>query len=75
MNFSELLLKRESVRRYSKKPVAMEDIEQTVEACRLAPTACNSQPWRFVVVADPELKNWQQHQRQGLLSYGYRRYS
>ncbi len=54
MDFSELLLKRESVRRYSQKPVAQKDIELIMEACRLAPSACNSQPWRFVVVTDPE---------------------
>jgi len=56
MDFSELLLKRESVRRYSEKTVAQKDIELIMEACRLAPSACNSQPWRFVVVTDPELR-------------------
>ena len=56
MDFSELLLKRESVRRYSNQPVAKEDIELVMEACRLAPSACNSQPWRFVVVTDSELR-------------------
>jgi len=28
-----------------------------LEAARLAPSACNSQPWKFIVVDDPELKN------------------
>ncbi len=57
MNFSELLLKRESVRKYSTRAVEKDAIEQIMEACRLAPSACNSQPWRFVVVTDPELKD------------------
>lgn len=56
MVFTELLKKRESVRKYSARPVDNESIETIMEACRLAPSACNSQPWRFVVVTDPELK-------------------
>jgi nitroreductase len=28
-----------------------------IEAAQLAPSACNSQPWKFIVVNDPELKN------------------
>jgi len=57
MKFSKLLLNRESVRKYSVRPVETGDIERIMEACRLAPSACNSQPWRFVVVTDPELKD------------------
>ena len=29
---------------------------QILEAARLAPSACNEQPWRFAVVRDPELR-------------------
>jgi nitroreductase len=32
-------------------------IERCLEAARLSPSACNSQPWRFIVVDNPELKN------------------
>ncbi len=39
MDFSELLLKRESVRRYSNQAVARADIELIMEACRQAPSA------------------------------------
>ncbi len=56
MNFSELVVVRESCRKYDPRPVEKEKIEQIMEACRLAPSACNSQPWSFVVVTDPELK-------------------
>lgn len=45
------------MRKYSAgKPVEREKIERCIEAARLAPSACNSQPWRFVVVDDPKLK-------------------
>jgi len=57
MDFSRLIMERESVRKYTDRPVEEEKIEQIMESCRMAPSACNSQPWRFVVVTDPELKN------------------
>ena len=57
MNFLELVTKRQSVRRYLDKPVEPEKIERCLEAARLAPSACNSQPWKFVVIDDEELKN------------------
>jgi nitroreductase len=56
MHFKELIVLRESCRRYDPRPVERENIEQIMEACRLAPSACNSQPWSFVIVDDPELK-------------------
>ncbi len=43
------------MRQYDARPVRAEDILSCVEAARLAPSACNSQPWRFVVVVDPAL--------------------
>ncbi len=56
MNFMELVQSRESVRKYKSDPVEREKIERCLEAARLAPSACNSQPWSFVVVDDPDLK-------------------
>ena len=53
MSFLELANKRYSVRNYESRPVPREKIEQCIEAARLAPSACNSQPWKFVVVDDP----------------------
>lgn len=50
MEFSELILKRQSDRRYAPKPVAREHILKCLEAARMTPSACNSQPWKFVVV-------------------------
>lgn len=57
MHFSELTQKRESTRKYKDQPVEREKIEQIMQACRLAPSACNSQPWSFVVADDPDIKN------------------
>ncbi len=57
MKFSELVQKRQSTRKFSNRPVPREMIEQCLEAARLAPSACNSQPWSFVIVDEPELKN------------------
>jgi nitroreductase len=52
-----LFSKRQSVRAYSTQKVSREQIERCIEAARLAPSACNAQPWKFIVVDDPDLKN------------------
>ena len=57
MDFQELIQKRQSVRKYSTKPVEKEKIEQLIEAVHISPSACNSQPWRIIIVDNPELKN------------------
>jgi nitroreductase len=51
MEFSELIRKRYSVRAYRPDPVAMETVQQVLEAARLAPTAANRQPFRILVIA------------------------
>ena len=55
MKFEELILQRQSDRKYNNKPVSRELIIKCLEAARMAPSACNSQPWKFVVVDDPSL--------------------
>ncbi|SHH59325.1 Nitroreductase [Clostridium collagenovorans DSM 3089] len=55
MEFLELVKLRESVRGYIDKKVEEEKILKCIEAARLAPSACNSQPWKFVVVNDKEI--------------------
>jgi nitroreductase len=50
MSFLDLVRKRQSERKYSDKPVLRDVIERCLEAARLAPSACNSQPWTFLVV-------------------------
>lgn len=48
----ECILKRRSVRTYSDRPVEEEKIGAVLEAARWAPSACNTQCWRFVVVRE-----------------------
>lgn len=50
MDFFNLIKKRESIRNYLNKSVEREKIIKIIEAARLAPSACNAQPWKFVVV-------------------------
>ena len=57
MDFLELVRHRQSVRAYdSIRPVEREKLERCIEAVRLAPSACNAQPWKLVIVDDPGLK-------------------
>ncbi len=52
----DLLKSRQSDRKYLEKPVEREKIERITEAGRLSPSACNGQPWHFIVVDDPALR-------------------
>lgn len=57
-DFYEIAKKRQSTRAYdTSRTVDREIINRILEAARLAPSACNAQPWHFVVVDEPELKN------------------
>jgi nitroreductase len=51
----QTLFSRRSVRRYAERPLEPERITCLLEAAMCAPTACNSQPWEFVVVTEPEV--------------------
>jgi len=57
MFLSELISLRQSVRKYKNQPVERDKIEQLIKAVHLAPSACNSQPWKLIIVDDPDLKN------------------
>ena len=50
MSFLELASKRYSGRAYKDDPVEEEKLQQVLEAARLAPTACNLQPFQFIVI-------------------------
>lgn len=52
----DLVNRRQSDRRYLNKPVEKDKLDRILEAGRLSPSACNGQPWRFVVVDEPELR-------------------
>jgi len=51
----ELIVRRQSDRKYSKQPVEKEKLGRIIEAGRMAPSACNAQPWKFIVVDEPVL--------------------
>jgi len=57
MNFLDLVKKRQSVRTYSDTPIQEDKLKRCIEAARLSPSACNSQPWKFIVVDQPQLKD------------------
>ncbi len=47
---------RRSIRKYKNQPIADEDIYHIMEAARLAPSGSNTQPWKFMIVKDEEVK-------------------
>jgi nitroreductase len=56
VEFFDVILKRKSVRRYDPEPVPEKTLKKILEAGRIAPSAKNIQPWRFVVVKNPVVK-------------------
>lgn len=52
----EAIAKRRSVRAYDNKPISRDIINTIIAAANQAPSAMNSQPWRFVIVEDKEMK-------------------
>lgn len=53
-SFLELTKERFSVREYLPKSVEEEKLAYVMECVRMAPSACNNQPWRFFVISDKE---------------------
>jgi nitroreductase len=52
----DAIARRVSCRAYQPTPVPQAHLLQILEAARLAPSACNQQPWRFAVVRDLDLR-------------------
>ena len=50
----DVIMSRTSIRSFTGDPVSREQLETILKAGMSAPTAMNSQPWRFVVVTDKE---------------------
>ncbi|MCQ1535174.1 nitroreductase family protein [Methanosarcina sp. KYL-1] len=50
----DTILKRRSVREFTDSPVSEENVNKILNAGRWAPSGLNNQPWRFIVVRDPE---------------------
>lgn len=55
--FMKLVAARQSVRKYLDKKIPRKAVASCLEAARLAPSGENCQPWRFVVVDEPALKD------------------
>lgn len=53
----QLFKKRQSVRAYSDQPVEQDKLLRCIEAAHCAPSACNAQPWKYIVINDAALKN------------------
>lgn len=56
MNVLEAIKTRRSIRKFEDTPVPPEALKQVLEAGRIAPSAGNRQPWKFLVVTDPETR-------------------
>jgi len=56
MPLMDIIRDRKSVRKYLLKPIEREKVTKCIEAARLAPSAENVQPWRFIIIDNPELK-------------------
>ncbi|MDG6004496.1 MAG: nitroreductase [Candidatus Brocadia sp.] len=56
MDVKEAIHKRRSIRRFKPDPVPDELILQLLESARLAPSGSNTQPWRFIVVKDADIR-------------------
>jgi nitroreductase len=50
-----LIKSRQSDRKYSNVPVEQDKLSRIVEAGRMAPSACNAQPWKFIVITDQDM--------------------
>ena len=57
MDVLEAIRNRRSIRAFTDKPVTDNEIEQLIDAARMAPSAGNIQPWEFIIVRDPQVKH------------------
>lgn len=56
MEYYELIRSRESIRNYdSDRPVSKETLAKILDAGRLAPSACNYQPWKFLLISSADM--------------------
>lgn len=52
-----VIKKRRSIRKYKKKEVEQEKLNEILKAAMYSPSAMNRRPWEFIVVKDRDLKN------------------
>jgi len=53
MKIADLMRARYSLRSFADRPVSRDTLLSIMETARIAPSACNNQPWRMLVVQDP----------------------
>jgi nitroreductase len=56
MDFHELIRIRRSIRSYRPEEIADDVLQRVLMAARVAPTACNLQPFQLLVITDPEIR-------------------
>jgi nitroreductase len=56
MNILEVIQTRRSIRKYKPEPISEDEVNKILEAGRWAPSAGNSQPWKFVVIQSKEIR-------------------
>lgn len=56
MGLLDLAIRRKSVRSFSSESVSFEDVLGALEVAAQAPSGANRQPWRFLILTDPNLK-------------------
>jgi len=54
--FAELVKSRRAIRKFKPDPIPDEYVEKILDVARWAPSGGNAQPWEFIVVKDPEMK-------------------
>jgi nitroreductase len=57
MDAFETILTRRSIRKYKKKPISEETIQNLLKAAFNAPSAGNQQPWHFIIIDDRNILN------------------
>ena len=56
LDVREAAVRRRSIRTFAASSITVEDISMILDTVRLAPSAFNVQPWRFVIVESPDVK-------------------
>jgi len=56
--FFKIVEERRSIRKYKRSDIPQKDLRKILEAARLAPSASNNQPWRFIIVKDQKMKEF-----------------
>ncbi len=57
MELFDILMRRRSIRAYKNKEIPEDVLNKIMEAARLAQSAINRQPWRFILIKEPQHKN------------------